>query len=144
MLFLNLLFTFSFLLVHLWPSFSACFVQWCLYFCCNKLFIKESVSFYRFGSGGGQEVKNAICVLGLNMVNDKVTWNKVQRRLYHTSFYQTVTEIRRLPIIGDQLHFCRPYTTKCLWHIKFFPNPTERCLNNDELNFLDLKNKIQN
>ena len=27
----------------------------------------------RFGSGGGQEVKNAICILGLNMVNDKVT-----------------------------------------------------------------------
>ncbi len=29
--------------------------------------------YHRYGSGGAQEVKNAICVLGLNMINDKVS-----------------------------------------------------------------------
>jgi len=28
--------------------------------------------YIRFGSGGGQETRNAICILGLNMVNDKI------------------------------------------------------------------------
>eukprot|EP00095_Tigriopus_kingsejongensis_P003608 maker-scaffold49_size462716-snap-gene-0.5 protein:Tk03608 transcript:maker-scaffold49_size462716-snap-gene-0.5-mRNA-1 annotation:"innexin inx2" len=28
--------------------------------------------YIRYGSGGGQETKNAICILGLNMINDKV------------------------------------------------------------------------
>jgi hypothetical protein len=63
------------------------------------LFIRESVSFYRFGSGGGQEVKNAICVLGLNMVNDKVKIKiKYKDDFSIHLFYQTVTDIRRLPI----------------------------------------------
>jgi len=31
-----------------------------------------SCDYMRFGSGGGQEVKNAICILGLNMINDKI------------------------------------------------------------------------
>ena len=26
----------------------------------------------RYGPGGGQETKNALCVLGLNMINDKI------------------------------------------------------------------------
>ena len=29
-------------------------------------------NYIRYGRGGGQEIKNAICVLGLNMINDKV------------------------------------------------------------------------
>ena len=29
-------------------------------------------NYVRYGSGGGQENKNAICILGLNMINDKV------------------------------------------------------------------------
>ena len=29
-------------------------------------------NYHRYGSGGGGETKNAICVLGLNMINDKV------------------------------------------------------------------------
>ena len=29
-------------------------------------------NYIRYGSGGGQENKNAICILGLNMINDKV------------------------------------------------------------------------
>lgn len=29
-------------------------------------------NYVRYGSGGGQETKNAICILGLNMINDKV------------------------------------------------------------------------
>merc|ERR1712032_1533257 len=36
-----------------------------------------SCNYYRFGSGGFQEKINAICVLGLNVINDKVfalTW----------------------------------------------------------------------
>ena len=28
---------------------------------------------YRYGSGGRQETLDAICILGLNMINDKVT-----------------------------------------------------------------------
>ena len=27
----------------------------------------------RYGRGGGQETKNAICILSLNMINDKVS-----------------------------------------------------------------------
>lgn len=30
-------------------------------------------NYVRYGSGGGQENKNAICILGLNMINDKVS-----------------------------------------------------------------------
>jgi hypothetical protein len=26
----------------------------------------------RYGRGGGQEIKNAICILSLNIINDKV------------------------------------------------------------------------
>ena len=29
-------------------------------------------NYIRYGTGGGQDVKNAICILGLNMINDKV------------------------------------------------------------------------
>ena len=29
--------------------------------------------YYRFGSGGGQEKVNAICILALNIINDKVS-----------------------------------------------------------------------
>jgi len=29
-------------------------------------------NYIRYGRGGGQEIKNAICILGLNMINDKV------------------------------------------------------------------------
>ena len=40
-------------------------------FCCWKK--KWYIYIYiRFGSGGGQENINAICILGLNMINDKV------------------------------------------------------------------------
>ncbi len=35
-------------------------------------FVVEKVKCIRFGSGGGQENINAICILGLNMINDKV------------------------------------------------------------------------
>jgi len=31
-----------------------------------------SCDFVRFGAGGGQESKNALCILGLNMINDKI------------------------------------------------------------------------
>merc|ERR1712106_416365 len=31
-----------------------------------------SCDFVRYGSGGGQESKNALCILGLNMINDKI------------------------------------------------------------------------
>jgi hypothetical protein len=30
-------------------------------------------NYVRYGSAGGQEFKQAICVLGMNMINDKVT-----------------------------------------------------------------------
>ena len=30
-------------------------------------------NYIRFGSGGNEDKKNAICILGLNMINDKVT-----------------------------------------------------------------------
>jgi hypothetical protein len=29
-------------------------------------------NYIRYGRGGGQEIKNAICILGLNMINDTV------------------------------------------------------------------------
>jgi len=31
-----------------------------------------SCEYYRFGSGGGQDKISALCILGLNIVNDKV------------------------------------------------------------------------
>ena len=31
-----------------------------------------SCDYVRFGSGGHQEKKNALCILGLNMINDKI------------------------------------------------------------------------
>jgi hypothetical protein len=31
-----------------------------------------SCNYIRYGMGGGQDTKNAICILGLNMINDKV------------------------------------------------------------------------
>ena len=31
-----------------------------------------SCEYYRFGSAGGQEKINALCILGLNLINDKV------------------------------------------------------------------------
>ena len=31
-----------------------------------------SCNYVRYGLGGGQDTKNAICILGLNMINDKV------------------------------------------------------------------------
>lgn len=31
-----------------------------------------SCDYKRYGPGGGQETKNALCVLGLNMINDKI------------------------------------------------------------------------
>ena len=30
-------------------------------------------NYQRYGRGGGQETKNALCVLSLNMINDKVS-----------------------------------------------------------------------
>ena len=33
-------------------------------------------NYIRFGSGGGEDKKNAICILGLNMINDKVGFNE--------------------------------------------------------------------
>ena len=32
-------------------------------------------NYVRYGMGGGQDTKNAICILGLNMINDKVDAN---------------------------------------------------------------------
>jgi len=34
-------------------------------------------NYVRYGSGGGQENKNAICILSLNMINDKVRTSPV-------------------------------------------------------------------
>jgi len=31
-----------------------------------------SCDYHRYGPGGAEETKNAICILGLNMINDKV------------------------------------------------------------------------
>ena len=36
------------------------------------IFSVATCNYIRYGRGGGQEIKNAICVLGLNMINDKV------------------------------------------------------------------------
>ena len=33
-----------------------------------------SCQYYRYGTGGAQEIKDAICILGLNMINDKVSF----------------------------------------------------------------------
>ena len=30
------------------------------------------INIFRFGAGGHQERKNALCILGLNMINDKI------------------------------------------------------------------------
>ena len=38
-------------------------------------------NFFRFGTGGRQENQNAICVLSLNMINDKVGNGKVVKSL---------------------------------------------------------------
>ena len=36
------------------------------------LFSVATCNYVRYGRGGGQEVKNAICILSLNIINDKV------------------------------------------------------------------------
>ena len=36
--------------------------------------------YHRFGSGGLQEKVNAICILALNVINDKVSCRKIQVR----------------------------------------------------------------
>ena len=38
----------------------------------NEYFLPASCDYWRWGSGGRQENINAICVLSLNMINDKV------------------------------------------------------------------------
>ena len=37
-----------------------------------KMVVRIIFPFFRYGPGGGQETKNALCVLGLNMINDKI------------------------------------------------------------------------
>jgi len=39
---------------------------------CNVFPRIAACDYIRFGPGGGQETKNAICILGLNMINDKI------------------------------------------------------------------------
>jgi Innexin len=44
-----------------------------------------SCEYYRFGSGGGQDKISALCILGLNIVNDKVrvnTWVTLRDSLW--------------------------------------------------------------
>ena len=36
------------------------------------IFVSATCDYYRWGPGGRQENVNAICVLALNMINDKV------------------------------------------------------------------------
>ena len=38
-----------------------------------------SCDYWRWGSGGRQENINAICILGLNHINDKVLFNNLTR-----------------------------------------------------------------
>ena len=57
-----------------------------------EVFPKVAVCNYqRYGRGGGQETKAALCVLSLNMINDKVILNvKINRVLgseYSIYFY---------------------------------------------------------
>ena len=40
---------------------------------CNAFPRIASCDFYQFGSGGHQEKVNAICILALNVINDKVS-----------------------------------------------------------------------
>ena len=38
----------------------------------SKYFLPASCDYWRYGPGGGPENINALCVLSLNMINDKV------------------------------------------------------------------------
>ena len=38
----------------------------------NEYFLPASCDYWRFGAGGRQENINAICILNLNIINDKV------------------------------------------------------------------------
>ena len=38
--------------------------------------------YHRFGPGGGQENVNAICILSLNIINDKVSFNIIFKSFY--------------------------------------------------------------
>ena len=38
----------------------------------NPVKMSKVKTCFRYGPGGGQETKNALCVLGLNMINDKI------------------------------------------------------------------------
>ena len=44
-------------------------------------------NYQRYGRGGGQETKNALCVLSLNMINDKVSF-------YHGCIFSQTYEIK--------------------------------------------------
>ena len=55
-------------------------------FCLKKFSLSVATCNYiRYGRGGGQEIKNAICVLGLNMINDKVM---TMFRMFHVQTIQ--------------------------------------------------------
>jgi hypothetical protein len=40
------------------------------------IFIVATCNYVRYGRGGGQEIKNAICILSLNIINDKVRFGE--------------------------------------------------------------------
>ena len=41
-----------------------------------------SCDYVRYGTGGAQENRSAICILGLNMINDKVSHNQNSHELF--------------------------------------------------------------
>ena len=46
----------------------------------DKMFFLAFCDYWRFGTGGHQENVNAICILALNIINDKVSWSRVDHK----------------------------------------------------------------
>ena len=58
-----------------------------------------SCEYYRFASGGGQDKISALCILGLNIVNDKVTEIQTQHKWSYGSGVV-------IPWSGDFIRMC--------------------------------------
>jgi hypothetical protein len=121
-------------------------------FVVTKLFIRESMHHFidlDLGEGRRSRMQSVSSASIWSMIR----WYEIQYKDNFSKhlFIKLSQIIRHLTIKGYQPHFCRPYTTECLWQITFFseewerscthfsPNPTKWLANNDELSFLDLK-----
>ena len=80
---------------------------------CRSRFLKvfsisvATCNYIRYGRGGGQEIKNAICVLGLNMINDKVLIVTIN------PFHLSISGVCNPMALALHSHLCRVEQVSC-------------------------------